>query len=297
MLCHFRVTRESHSIATRDAGRNDVAGQHRILMMAIAALAGCGEAPAPPKGETVRESTQTAVPAIAKPATDGVATAKPVVAVDLEQSSGAYEFSYGWPAKAAAIPALDALMRKQAAKARAELVKQATEARVEAKADDYPYNPHASDTKWTVVADTPGYLSLLGEIYGYSGGAHGNSGFDSMVWSRSGDQHLESWDFFDMPAAFAASFRQSYCRALDVERAKKRLGFYPGDMFTDCPPAQEQTLILGSSNGRAFDRIGIMIGPYVAGPYAEGSYEVTLPMTTAMLKSVKPAYRSVFAAR
>ena len=44
------------------------------------------------------------------------------------------------------------------------------------------------------------------------------------------------------------------------------------------------------------DRIGILIGPYEAGPYAEGGYEVTLPVTPAILAVVKPEYRASFAA-
>ena len=38
-------------------------------------------------------------------------------------------------------------------------------------------------------------------------------------------------------------------------------------------------------------------GPYVAGPYVEGHYELDFPMTPAMLEAVKPAYRSAFSAK
>lgn len=57
----------------------------------------------------------------------------------------------------------------------------------------------------------------------------------------------------------------------------------------------ESTIILGSSNGQQFDRIGVLIAPYQAGPYSEGDYEVTLPVTRAVLAALKPQYRSVFA--
>ena len=56
-----------------------------------------------------------------------------------------------------------------------------------------------------------------------------------------------------------------------------------------------QTLILGSRNHKTFDRIGFLIAPYEAGPYAEGSYEVTLPVTPAVLAAVKPEWRGAFA--
>ncbi len=65
--------------------------------------------------------------------------------------------------------------------------------------------------------------------------------------------------------------------------------------MNSCPSIKELTLLLGSTNGRAIDRIGLIADPYVAGSYAEGTYEVTLPVTPAILKTVKPAYRSAFA--
>ena len=38
-------------------------------------------------------------------------------------------------------------------------------------------------------------------------------------------------------------------------------------------------------------------GPYVAGPWVEGHYELDFPMTEAMLEAVKPAYRAAFSAK
>ena len=46
---------------------------------------------------------------------------------------------------------------------------------------------------------------------------------------------------------------------------------------------------------RRFDRIGLLAAPYVAGAYAEGSYEVTLPVTPKVLAAVKPEYKAAFA--
>ena len=68
-------------------------------------------------------------------------------------------------------------------------------------------------------------------------------------------------------------------------------------MFYDCIKPSEQTVILGSSNGKAFDKIGILVGPYAAGPYAEGDYELTFPVTARLLAAAKPEYRAAFAVR
>jgi hypothetical protein len=38
-------------------------------------------------------------------------------------------------------------------------------------------------------------------------------------------------------------------------------------------------------------QVRVLIGPYVAGPYAEGSYIITLPWPKAVQLFVKPQYR------
>ena len=66
------------------------------------------------------------------------------------------------------------------------------------------------------------------------------------------------------------------------------------EIFDECIDPVKSTVILGSSNKQTFDRIGILVAPYEAGPYAEGDYEVTLPVTQAVLAAVKPEYRAAF---
>ena len=65
------------------------------------------------------------------------------------------------------------------------------------------------------------------------------------------------------------------------------------DMFGRCPALEELELVL-LSNGEKFDRIMLYAAPYVAGPYAEGDYEVELGIDDALRKAVKPRYRDDF---
>ena len=67
--------------------------------------------------------------------------------------------------------------------------------------------------------------------------------------------------------------------------------------FGECPPIKDLTVLLGSSNGRKFNRIGLVADPYVAGPYAEGNYDITVPVTAEVLEAVRPAYKDAFALR
>ena len=92
--------------------------------------------------------------------------------------------------------------------------------------------------------------------------------------------------------------RTRFCAALDRQRADKRgqpLDPKRSGLFEDCLDPAGQVVILGSADHAHFTRIGFLMGPYAAGPYVEGDYEVTLPVTPAVLSAVRPQYRAAFA--
>ena len=74
-----------------------------------------------------------------------------------------------------------------------------------------------------------------------------------------------------------------------------RSPFFPTRLEAQLLAIYPITLLLGSARGGRIDRIGLLADPYVAGSYAEGTYEVTLPVTPAIVRAVKPAYRTAFA--
>jgi len=51
-----------------------------------------------------------------------------------------------------------------------------------------------------------------------------------------------------------------------------------------------------SKDGKLIDAVTVVIGPYSAGPYAEGSYEIGLPVDAAMRQTIKTEYQDAFAA-
>lgn len=214
-----------------------------------------------------------------------------------EQSTELFEFEYGYPAAAGAIPKLKAELDADLAKQKAELVASAKEQQAEAKKQGFPYNPLGNWTAWKVVTDLPGWLSLSADLSEYSGGAHPNHGFNSLVWDRQANQRREPLDLFTSKEALSRAIRTDFCAALNKQRGEKRGGPVKAgstDEFDQCIDPVASTVILGSTNRKAFDRIGILVGPYEAGPYVEGDYEVTLPVTDAVLQAVKPEFRSTF---
>lgn len=261
-------------------------------------LAGCKGDPAPsPSGSASAAPVEAASTEDAGTPTDD-ASAVPVGGGRSEKvENDLYEFTYSYPDAAGAIPGLKAALDKQVEEQRAELMASAKEDRTEAKKNDFPYHAHSYQEDWKVVANLPGWLSISSEFYTFSGGAHGMSGSDTLLWDRHAGAVRKPVDLFTSKAALTKALQGPFCDALDKERGKRRgAPVVRGDeeMFNDCIDPLDQVVILGSSNGQTFDRIGVLVGPYSAGPYAEGSYEITLPVTGAVMAALKPQYRASF---
>ncbi len=269
-----------------------------LAATAALALAACG-------GETVPQPAETQPAASASAPAAGASAAAPAIAPAgaaraVKQSTALYEFDYAYPAAAGAIADLKRWLDSDLDAQKAKLAQAATKWQAEAKAEGIPYHPYANSTKWQVVTDLPGWLSLSAQIYEYTGGAHGMTAHRGLLWDRTADVRRAPIDLFTAPAALSAAIRAPFCDALDRERAKRRgqpVNRASGQMFDECVDPVKNAVILGSTDGQHFTRIGILVGPYEAGPYAEGTYDITVPVTAAVLKTVKPEYRSAFAPR
>ena len=63
----------------------------------------------------------------------------------------------------------------------------------------------------------------------------------------------------------------------------------------ECPPLGDQVVVpVDADEDGRFERLRVLLGPYAAGPYAEGSYEVDVPVTGEMRALVKAQYRESF---
>lgn len=57
------------------------------------------------------------------------------------------------------------------------------------------------------------------------------------------------------------------------------------------------TNCLPQPNPKQANHIGLIADQYLAGSYAEGPYEITLPVTPAVIAAVKPEYRAGFSVK
>lgn len=230
----------------------------------------------------------------------GTVTFKDAETRTVAGSEVAREFSYTWPAEVAAVPALVRRFTAERADMLAEQKADFSEGLSFADAEGCFGCNRDLARDWSVIADTPRFLVLQGSNYVYSGGAHGNTNFEALVWDRSAKKAFDPKNMFRSKAALQAALGASWCAGLKAERAE-RLGeeasaIMDEDDIFPCPPIADLVVLPASTDGQRFDRIELIAAPYVAGSYAEGVYEVTLPVTPAVLAAIKPRYRAAFVA-
>ena len=215
----------------------------------------------------------------------------------MEIKTDAISFSYSWPAAAQAIEGLNAELETRAEAAKAEYSGYAESAKADADAGDYTFMPHSYNAGWEVAADLPGFLSLGGGRSTYTGGAHGNSDYDSLLWDKTRGEIMQPADLFVSQTAFREAVREFYCsRLMDARAERTGMKMMPGDdIYESCPELSELAVVMVSENGETFDRIDMIAAPYVAGSYAEGSYTVEMPVDSAVRYAVKPEYKDAFA--
>jgi hypothetical protein len=262
--------------------------------VALACLAACSSPDelADDVGVEETASVQGAATASAK-ATGGAARA-------ISQEDDLFIFNQSWPAEVGAIPALADKLDRDAKAVRADMLEEAREERQMRQEEGFPYHPHSYGEEWQVVADLPDWLSLSNAFSTFTGGAHGMYGLESLVWDKRAGRAFDGVELFSSPAVLGEALGRKLCDALDAERLRRRGPEYQpddSDVFGACPGIEEATVLVGSSNRRTFDRIGIWFGPYVAGPYAEGPFELDFPVDAEVLDAVKPDYRSAFSIR
>ena len=218
--------------------------------------------------------------------------------VKVERNSKALEFSYEWPAEAAAIAALNTRFKAEVKKAFQEQLENAREDEKLAREQKRDVSPHFYAMKWTTAGQTPRLLSLQFQLGSYTGGAHPNTTYGALLWDRRFARQIKVDDQFLHAGTFAALTRSSYCKKLDAERLKKREGEKLGGEFDKCPPYSDLAIEPADTDkdGR-FDTIRFVAAPYAAGPYVEGEYDVSLPVTRQLIAAIKPLYRNSYEAQ
>ena len=264
------------------------------IFLACFAVAACNQA------ETAVPESEPAASEAAEPS--GTASANAAASQEgarkVNVENDLYSFQFSYPAAAGAIPALKAWFEDKIEAQQRLLDQSAREVKEAAAKEGFPYRAFGEWSDWQVVTELPDWLSLSATVGTYPGGAHPNHSFAALLWDKQAGLRRDPVDLFLSKQALSGAVQGEFCRILDQQRARKRGDTVDlsgiDDSFTGCIDPFDGQLILGSSNGQTFNRIGFLVPPYAAGPYAEGDYKITLPVTEPVLSAVKPRYREYF---
>ena len=259
-------------------------------LLLTAMLGACSQQPA---ASTTNEASGTN--SSAPPSTPGRAKATPF---SLDEKNDLVEFHFGWSAEAAAVPQLVKRFQAQLEKTKAELLTGAREDKAMRDKEGFDFHGHMSSTEYETAGQSDRLLSLRVEVGSYTGGAHGNQGTGSLLWDLNAAKEIEVAGLFVEPSNMSRLLTQRWCDALNKARDDKRGEPVGGNgMFDECPGLDEIATIPTDKdkNGR-FERIMLVASPYVAGSYAEGSYEIELLVTSDLIAALKEDYRSGFEA-
>jgi hypothetical protein len=262
----------------------------RLSILPLALLAACNNSAAPQP----TANAEKPAPEVGQAATEPKATA---FVYDVENDL--IEFHYGWSAEAAAVPQLVARFRKEMEKTESGLLAGAKEEKASLEKQGFDYHGYMSSTQYDTAGQTARLLSLKVDVGSYEGGAHGNHGVGSLLWDRMAEREISDKDLFADAANRDRLLTQRWCDALNKAREEKRGEPVGGDgMFDDCPKLDEIAIIPTDKdkNGR-FELITLIAAPYVAGPWAEGDYEIELPVTSDLIAGLKSDFRASFETR
>lgn len=151
---------------------------------------------------------------------------------------------------------------------------------------------------YALPVDTGKLFSLARTDYEFTGGAHGNTTYEAVVWDKALKRPVQGLALF-RKGANLSTLDAALCAALNVEKKKRdpqaaTLTLRAGSDWS-CPKASETPFVLaaGSTPGKA-GGLTFLVGPYVAGPYVEGAYWVNVPQS-AIRGLIDPAYVDEFA--
>jgi len=165
---------------------------------------------------------------------------------------------------------------------------------------DMGLGPYEKTIAFDTEVETGKLFSLARTDYEFTGGAHGLASYTGVLWDKALKTQITAAQLF-RKGADLSTLDTALCAALNAEKKKRdpeaqalTLEAQAGEIWS-CPTAAGMPFVLAASTapGRA-GGLTFLIGPYLVGSYAEGSYWVNLPQS-AFRTLLDPAYADEFA--
>lgn len=219
--------------------------------------------------------------------------------VEVHEANAEYEFSFSYPAQFNQHPALKSWLEKERTSLHSRLAQSVKKAVAASKdnGDDMMVLPWSEGSAWQIEAEAGQWISIRENRTSFLGGAHPNHSGLAHLWDTKAGKFVKPTDLFTSPKALSQAVQEDFCALLDKERSERRgevVVRNPNDSFTACLIPTNFGLSYRSTQGKGFDQLVFTVNPYEAGPYAEGGYEIVLPITPKVLKLVRPESRSAF---
>ena len=213
----------------------------------------------------------------------------------------AVAFSVVYPRSIEAIPELAEVLRGEWGTALAWIEARASEHRAEREADGAAPQRLSYEAGWRIDADTPEIVAASGTISHYTGGAHGGIEYKTVLIDRRLARRIELTDLF-APGFFGTTLARqrlwgvravqaAFCRALTAEVRERR---DDPAAEVDCPAVETQPVTLVCGQSGRIEAFRALLNPYVVGAWAEGPYEVDVPIDAAMMSVIKRRLRPAF---
>lgn len=156
--------------------------------------------------------------------------------------------------------------------------------------------PYEKTIAFAPGAETAKLVSLARTDFEFTGGAHPNTSFASVIWDKTTNKRLGFADLF-RPGADLSVLDKALCAAANAAKQARSPGSetatLDGKMWT-CPKAVSTPFVLtpGTTPGKA-GGVTFLMGPYQIGPYSDGPYWIALPQS-AFRALLAPAYADQF---
>lgn len=236
-----------------------------------------------------------ACPAAAQTADSAADKEGPVTRQTATRESPLLDFEYSWPEAISSETQLVDRLTDDLSKTYDEALNEARENKVQTEKVSAPFHQNHFRRIWALEGQTPRLISLVANTGAFTGGAHPNHTSSALLWERNARKEVKLDELFASAERFEGLVRPRFCELIDAERLKRREGETLEGEFSRCPAFSELTIAPADTNGLGrFDSIQLIADPYIAGPYAEGSYEIAVPVSAELVAEVKPEYRTDF---
>lgn len=243
---------------------------------------------------TAPGAVPNASPAPTETATDSQTVSTASAPTDIVVTDKALEYKIAMPPGAANDPVLAPILKD----AKTAMDKLRREATAESKQPGFR-TPWEGVESWEYAAKAGGVVSLIGQRYTFTGGAHGNTIFDAVI-ARSSGEKLKLDDMFKLDKSPSPALAIGVCEAIKAAKREKNSPMEINDAPIVCagpkanPELSQVTYALApSSTPGKFGGVYAIFQTYTLGPYVDGAYIVPVQQGV-FAEDLKPEFKPLF---